>query len=68
MTVREMLQQLSELPLDMEMYFEFDEGTYVQHFPLELAATSFHSQCGLFFYSPQLNGTIKEDFKPREEF
>lgn len=68
MTVREMLEKLSELPLDREMYIEFDEGSYIQYFPLKLAQIPFNSDYGMIFESPQLNDEINENFTPMEEF
>ena len=65
MTVREMLEHLTELPLDCEMYIELDTGEYIQALSLDKVEIT---NSEMILHSQQLNDTIQQDFKPREEF
>ena len=65
MTVREMLEHLTELPLDCEMYIELDTGEYIQALSLDKVELT---NSEMILHSQQLNDTIQQDFKPREEF
>ena len=66
MTVREMLKQLESLPLDNELYIEIDLGKYSQTFSIDSFEVPYGNE--IVFQSWQLNESLQNDFKPREEF
>lgn len=65
MTVREVLENLSTLPLDCDIFIRFNSGEYIQDFPID---TIKDCDEGLIVFSHSLDDTIQEDFKPRGEF
>ena len=65
MTVREMLERLTELPLDCEMYIELDTGKYIQALSLDKVEIT---NSEMILHSQQLNDTIQMEFSPKEEF
>ena len=61
-----MLKQLESLPLDNELYIEIDLGKYSQTFSIDSFEVPYGNE--IVFQSWQLNESLQNDFKPREEF
>lgn len=66
MTVREMLNSLSDLPLDAELYIEIDSGEYTQAFSIDSHEEPYGSE--IVFHSQTLNDSLQNDFILKEEF
>ena len=66
MTVKEMLNSLSDLPLDVELYIEIDSGRYVQAFSIDSHEEPYGSE--IIFRSQALNDSLQNDFTLKEEW
>ena len=65
MTIREVLENFSNLPLDCEIFVRFNSGEYIQDFSISAIK---NCDEGIIIFSQSLDDTIQEEFKPKEEF
>lgn len=66
MTVKEMLNSLSDLPLDVELYIEIDSGRYVQAFSIDSHKEPYGNE--IIFHSQALDDSLQNDFILKEEW